>query len=143
MRTAHRDHLDHTDPPLWSIGLAVLLVFVAPLVLYSLAPSGPLRGGDTIFSEGQQQAVIVQRASVDPRPQEDTCLLDPGNPLIIIQAPADRTDGMVQVQVQGNRNTDWPFCSALTEVLLRPNEIVQKPDLLKVVKDKAASLLRP
>jgi hypothetical protein len=142
MRTARSDNLNHANPPLWPIGLAVLLVFMTPLILASLAPSGPLRAGDSIFSEGQQQAVILRRASTDPRPQEDTCLLDPGNPLIIIQPPADRLDAKVQAQVQGNQITDWPFCPPLTEVLLRPNQIIQKPDMLKAVQDKTRSLLR-
>jgi hypothetical protein len=122
------------------MGLAVLLVFMAPLILYSWAPSGPLRGGDTIFSDGQQQAPIFEGATSASLLQ-DTCLLDPGNPLIIIQSPADRLDGRVHAQVQGNQITDWPFCPPLTEVLLMPNQIVQKPDMLKAVKDKAASLL--
>jgi hypothetical protein len=135
------DSLDHAGPPVWSIGLVVLLIFVVPIVLYSLAPTGPLRVGDTILSEGQQQ--VVTSAAVGSGRQQDTCLLDSGNPLIIMESPADRADGKVRAQVQGNQIIDWPFCAPLTEVLLTPSQIVQKPDVLKAVKDKAAALFLP
>jgi hypothetical protein len=143
MSRAPTDNMGQAEPPLWSIGLAVLLIFVAPVILYSFAPTGPLRGGDTIFSEGQQRVAIFRNAAPGSGPQQDACLLDSGNPLIIMEAPADRTDGRLLAQVQGNQITDWPFCPALTEVLLTPRQIFQKPDVLKEVKDKMANLLRP
>jgi hypothetical protein len=55
-----------SDPPLWSMGLAVLVILAAPLILYSLAPSGPLRTGDTIFSHSPK--VSSRYASLFPEP---------------------------------------------------------------------------
>ncbi len=128
------------EPPLWSIGLAVLIILVAPVLLYSLAPTGPLREGDTIFSEGQQRvAIAASEASRATKPE--TCLLDPGHPLIIVQSSADRTDGAILARVQGNPSIEWPFCPPHTTVLVRAHQMFQKPDVLGDLKSKMAGLV--
>jgi hypothetical protein len=116
------------DPPLWSMGLAVLFVFAAPVMLYSLAPSGPLRAGDTIFSEGQQRVSMVLPAETSKPHALETCLLDPGNPLIILESPLERTDGEILATVQGSPAAEWPFCPPHTHVLVTHHQIFQKPD---------------
>lgn len=103
------DHT-HTEPPLWSIGLAVAVILGAPLVLYSLAPTGLLREGDTVFSNGQQQ-VRLSKPLMDPRAQpDDTCLLDPDSPLIIAHVSDDQADPSIAAYVQRNQAGEWPFC---------------------------------
>jgi hypothetical protein len=103
------DHT-HTELPLWSIGLAVDVILDAPLVLYSLAPTGPIREGDTMFSNRQQQ-VRLSKPLMDPRAQpDDTCLLDPDSPLIIAHVSDDQADPSIATYVQGNQAGDWPFC---------------------------------
>jgi hypothetical protein len=100
----------HTEPPLWSIGLAVAVILGAPLVLYSLAPSGPIREGDTAFANGQQR-VQLTTPTTEPRLQPgDTCLLDPDSPLIIAHGSDDHADPSIAAYVQGNRAGEWPFC---------------------------------
>ncbi|MGA6827781.1 hypothetical protein ACO9S2_09240 [Nitrospira sp. NS4] len=132
---------NRTEPPLWSIGIAVLVILLAPLLLYSLAPSGPLREGDTVFSEGHQRA-LVSVHDLAPAPDKvEICLLDPGTPLIIVQPPGDRPDGTILATVQGNVPIEWPFCRAHTEVLLTTQQVFQKPDPLAGIKDRFAGLL--
>lgn len=117
-----------SDPPLWSMGLAVLVILAAPLILYSLAPSGPLRTGDTVFSQGQQQVhVAVPGTTVGP-PIRETCLLDPNNPLIILELQDEREDGEILATVQGNPVSEWPFCQPHTRVRVTTHQIFQKPD---------------
>lgn len=117
-----------SDPPLWSIGLAVLVILAAPLILYSLAPPGPLRAGDTIFAQGQQRArVAVPETTVGPQVRE-TCLLDPNTPLIILEFQDKREEGEILATVQGNPISEWPFCPPHTRVLLSTHQIFQKPD---------------
>ena len=127
------------EPPLWSIGIAVLIILLAPVILYSLAPTGPLREGDTIFSEGQQRATMVSAGSL-PSASSETCLLDPGQPLIIAQSGGDRLDGTILAQVQGNPAIEWPFCPPHAVVLVRPQQIFQKPDPFGGLKSKLAGL---
>ncbi len=123
-----------SDPPLWSMGLAVLVILAAPLILYSLAPSGPLRTGDTIFSKGQQQVrVVVPGTTVGPQARE-TCLLDPNTPLIILELRDEREEGEILATVQGNPVSEWPFCPPHTQVRVNTQQIFQKPDPLDAPK---------
>jgi hypothetical protein len=141
MSAADTDPERPSEPPLWSIGLAVLLILGAPIILYSLAPTGPLRTGDTIFADGPQRASVSMKTA--GRTQLDTCLLDQGNPLIIIEPPAERPDGMLLGRVQGNQAAEWPFCPPQAEVLLHVRQAYQKPDFIRVIQDKLTQLLRP
>lgn len=116
------------------------IIIVAPIALYSLAPTGPLREGDTIFSQGEQRAQIA-KSSTDPS-LENTCLLDPGTPLVIIQRAADRVEGDILGQVQGKSTVEWPFCPPHAEVRLRESQISQTPDFITGVKRTISSWVR-
>lgn len=120
-----------SEPPLWSIGIAMAIILLAPLVLYSLAPTGPIREGDTVFSEGQQRA----RFATPARDKSDeTCLLDPNSPLIIVHAPNEQTDPSIIAEVQGNPSGEWPFCPVHTEVILETHQVFQKPESFTAVR---------
>ena len=135
-----QENVGHGEPPLWSIGFAVIVILGAPLVLYSLAPTGPLREGDTVFSDGQQRAEVTRPAARLPFQPNDTCLLDPNNPLIVIRVPNDQPDSSIVAQVQGNPAGEWPFCPAHAEVLLKPNQVFQKPAVFNGVKEMLGRL---
>lgn len=112
------------EPPLWSIAATMILILVAPLILYSFAPASPIRAGDTVFAEGQQQVSIQQLAS-SQETRDKTCLLDPNSPLIVIDTtPAD---GLIIAEVQGIPANEWPFCPVHAEVVLKPFQVFQKP----------------
>jgi hypothetical protein len=134
------DENSHTEPPLWSIGLAVVIILGAPLVLYSLAPTGPLREGDTVFSDGQQRAQLSKPAAGLSLQPGETCLLDPNNPLIVIYVPNDQPDSSIVAQVQGSPAGEWPFCPPHAEVLLEAHQIFQKPAVFSGVKEMVARL---
>lgn len=134
------DHT-HTEPPLWSIGIAVVIILLAPLVLYSFAPTGPLREGDTVFSNGQQRARISKPVSSRLNQLDDSCLLDPNSPLIVLQMPQGLTDGSFLAQVQGNPVDEWPFCPVHTEVLLETQQVFQKPAVFDAVREMLTKAL--
>jgi len=127
------DHT-HTEPPLWSIGFTMLVIVCTPLILYSFAPTGPLREGDTVFSNGQQRAQITKPVLGLRNPSDDTCLLDPNSPLIILQAPQDHVNGAFVAEVQGHPSDEWPFCPVHTEVVLATHQIFQKPAAFEVAQ---------
>lgn len=135
-----QDRISQAEPPLWSIGLAVVVILGAPLILYSLAPTGPLREGDTVFSDGQQRAEVTRSAEGLPLQPSDTCLLDPNNPLIVIRVPNDQPDHSIMAQVQGSPVGEWPFCPAHAEVLLKASQIFQKPAVFSAVKEMLARM---
>lgn len=134
------DEISHSEPPLWSIGLAVVVILGAPLVLYSLAPTGPIREGDTVFSDGQQRVRLSKPAADLPPWPDDTCLLDPDNPLIVVQSPNDQPDGSILAQVQGRPAIEWPFCPPHAEVQLKAHQMFQKPAVFSGVQEMLARL---
>lgn len=94
-----------------------------------------------MFSDGEQRVRLSEPgAGFWPRP-DDSCLLDPDHPLIVVQRSSERSDGTILAQVQGNPSIEWPFCPPRAEVLLNQRQIYQKPALLSGVKDALAGLL--
>ena len=129
----------HTEPPLWSIGIVAFIILLAPIVLYSLAPAGPIREGDTVFTEGQQQ-VTIQHVASSQDPQDNTCLLDPNSPLIVLHAPNADGRGLIIAQVQGNPSGEWPFCPLHAVVILKIHQVFQKPAILGTIRDALVGL---
>ena len=139
--TSTRDESGRSEPPLWSIGIAMIIILLTPLVLYSLAPTGPLREGDTAFSNGQQR-VHLTTPTAEPRLQPgDICLLDPNSPLIVVHAPDGQPDGSIIGLVQGNPATEWPFCPVHAEVVIKAHQLFQKPALLTEIQGMLVGLL--
>ena len=130
---------NQAEPPLWSIGMTALIILLAPLVLYSLAPTGPFRDGDTVFSNGEQRVRISKPVPSRPNRTDDTCLLDPNSPLIVIQTSPPEADGSIIAQVQGNPVGEWPFCAVHSEVLLKTHQVFQKPAMFGAVGDMLTS----
>jgi hypothetical protein len=125
-----------TEPPLWSIGVAVIVILGAPLVLYSLAPAGPIREGDTVFSAGQQLVALHHTDTVtDRKGKDDSCLLDPNSPLIVRQTQEDQAAGSLLAEVQGTPTIEWPFCPVHAKVLVKSHQIFQKPAVFASVHD--------
>ena len=65
----------------------------------------------------------------------DTCLLDPNSPLIIVQAPNEQADSSIIAEVQGNPSGEWPFCPVHAEVRLSLHQVFQKPAVLSTVRE--------
>jgi len=128
------DKTSPTEPPLWSMGLAVAIILGAPLLLYSLAPTGPLREGDTIFSNGQQRVHLTTSTTSPGLQPGDTCLLDPNSPLIVVHIPDGQPDNSIRAKVQGTPATEWPFCPLHAEVRIKTHQLFQKPALLTEIQ---------
>jgi hypothetical protein len=122
---------NQAEAPLWSIATTMILIVVAPLLLYSLAPAGPIRAGDTVFSEGQQRVSIHQLASRQEI-RDEACLLDPNSPLIVVDT--SMAEGLIVAEVQGVPADEWPFCPVHTEVALKPFQVFQKPGLFSAMQ---------
>jgi hypothetical protein len=133
---------NHTEPPLWSIAAAVIVILGAPLVLYSLAPAGPIRQGDTVFSDGQQQVQVRHVTTGQPIKVDDTCLLDPNSPLIVLNLLTDQANDFILAHVQGDPADEWPFCPVHTEVLLKTHQVFQKPAMFGAVREMLTGWFR-
>lgn len=124
----------HSEPPLWSIAAVVVIILIAPLLLYSFAPTGPIRDGDTVFSKGEQRVEILRAAADQQGKEDDICILDPNSPLIVIHSSSDNADDSVVAQVQGTPAEEWPFCPAHAEVMIKIHQIFQKPAVFEAVR---------
>ncbi|MDF0645548.1 MAG: hypothetical protein P0111_16065 [Nitrospira sp.] len=111
------------------MGLIVLLMIVTPLVIYSIAPPGPIREGDTIFSAGSITVPLVNPLLYEGARFDGSCLLDPEDPLVVISQPVERADGRILAKLQGKTAIEWPFCPPQAEVLLSMQQITQKQPL--------------
>lgn len=129
------DKATDSEPPLWSIGIAAVIILITPLVLYSFAPTGPIREGDTVFSDGQQRVRFSNSVSSQSSHADETCLLDPNSPLIVLENSTGEPGGFITAEVQGSPSTEWPFCLVHTEVTLKLHQVFQKPAALGVVRD--------
>jgi len=128
-------HQSQAEPPLWSIGMAMLIILLAPLILHSLAPAGPIREGDTVFSDGEQRARFTKPIASHSLHPDEACLLDPNSPLIVIENSTHGTDSFITAEVQGNPTAEWPFCPVHAEVRLSLHQVFQKPAVLGTVRD--------
>jgi hypothetical protein len=137
-----KDHHPDPCPPLWSIGFAVAIMLGAPLLIYSISPAGPVREGDTIFAQGPSKVPLADPLLYESARFEGTCLLDPQDPLIVMQRPTDRPDGLVLAKVQGKTVTEWPFCPPHAEVLLSLGQVMQKPEFWTEVKTRFLGLFQ-
>ena len=125
-----QDDRPEIGPPLWSISLVMGLMLIVPVVLYSMAPPGPIREGDTIFAEGAVKVPLLQPLLYKGGKFEGTCLLDPHDPLMVVQRPSDRSDGSILTKMQGKITNEWPFCPPQAEVVLMQHQVEQKSHLL-------------
>ena len=141
--SSDQDVRSEIGPPLWSIGLIIALMLIVPIVLYSIAPPGPIRDGDTIFAEGGVKVPLIHPLLYEGANFNGTCLLDPHNPLMVVQRPSDRSDGSILAKVQGKTSIEWPFCPPQAEILLMQHQIAQRSDVLSDAARKVKEWWKP
>jgi hypothetical protein len=130
------------EPPLWSIALAAAVIVLTPVLLYSIAPDGPIREGDTVFSSGAHKVPLFQPDRYLPFGFDSTCLLDPKDPLIVTHSQAEGPDGDLIAQVQGKSTIEWPFCPPQAELLVKRRHITQQLNLLQDLGDGIRRLFK-
>ncbi len=128
-------------PPLWSIGIAAAIMLIVPFILYAIAPEGPIREGDTVFGNGRHRVALVEPTRYQAAGYDGTCVVEFHDPLVVIKRPLDQPDVTLVVQVQGKTSLQFPFCPPQAEVLVKPHQVFQKPDLLSDLRDSLKELL--
>ena len=132
------------EPPLWSIAAAAGVIILTPMLLYSLAPEGPIREGDTVFSSGAHKVSLFEPDRYRQAGYEATCMLDPKDPLIVTHSHSEDESGEVIIaQVQGKSTIEWPFCPPQAELLVKRHHITQQPSILQDIRDGLLRLFKP
>lgn len=129
-------------PPLWSIGLAVAVMLIVPTILYSMAPAGPIREGDTVFGSGRHRVVLAHPTDYQRAGYENTCVLEFRDPLLVMSRPATSSAGPFRAQIQGKTKLEFPFCPPQAEVIVKPYHVFQKPNLLTDLKDSLTQIFK-
>ena len=99
------------------------------------AQEGPIREGDTVFSNGSHKVPLFQPDRYRQVGYESTCMLDPKDPLIVTQDPAEGTGDEIIAQVQGKSAIEWPFCPPQAELLVKRRHVTQRPSILQDLAD--------
>ncbi len=129
-------------PPLWSIGVAIAVLLIVPTILYSIAPAGPIREGDTVFGSGRHMVVLAHPTDYQRKGYENTCVLEFRDPLLVMSRPAESPAGPFRAQIQGKTKLEFPFCPPQAEVILKPYHVFQKTNLLTDLKDSLIQLFK-
>lgn len=131
------------EPPLWSIAAAAAVILLTPMLLFSLAPDGPIRDGDTVFSTGAHKVPLFKPDQHRQAGYDSTCLLDPKDPMIVIHAPIEGLgEEEIIALVQGKNTIEWPFCPPQAELLIKPHQVTQQPGLIKDLRDGMMKLFK-
>jgi hypothetical protein len=104
-------------PPLWSIGLAAAIMLILPLILYSMAPEGPIREGDTVFAVGRHTVILAHPTDYQHAGYENTCVLEFRDPLLVRSRPAENEDGPFRAQVQGKTKLEFVGAKIVTYLI--------------------------
>ena len=133
---------DQSWPPLWSIGVTIAVMLIIPAMLYSMAPEGPIREGDTVFAGGRHMVVLAHPMDYQRAGYESTCVLEFRDPLLVMSRPAGSSAGPFRAQVQGKTKLEFPFCPPQAEVILKPYQVFQKPNLLTDLKESLTRIFK-
>lgn len=140
--TAENKETAQSWPPLWSIGVAIAAMLIVPAILYSMAPEGPIREGDTVFGSGRHRVVLAHPTDHQRAGYENTCMLEFRDPLLVMSRPAESQAGPFRAQVQGKTKLEFPFCPPQAEVMLKPHQVFQKPNLLTDLKESLIQIFK-
>ncbi len=128
---------DRSWPPLWSIGLAATIILIVPLILYSIAPEGPIREGDTVFASGRYRVMLADPVPYRQAGYDSSCVIERRDPLVVVYS---QPDGTIRARVQGKTKLEFPFCPPQAEIILAPQQVFQKPEILSDLKDSLVEL---
>ncbi len=129
-------------PPLWSIGAAIAVMLIVPAILYSMAPEGPIREGDTVFGSGRHMVVLAHPTDYQRAGYENTCVLEFRDPLLVMSRPAESPAVPFRAQIQGKTKLEFPFCPPQAEVILKRHHVFQKPNLLTDLKGSLTQIFK-
>ena len=110
--------------PLISIGLAIGVVLLVPVFLYSVGPEGPIRVGDVVFSTDRHRVPFLHPLGQG----RDTCIVESRVRLVVQKTDVLPHNTMI-AEVIGVENAGLPFCPPRTPVRLHNGQVTLKADL--------------
>lgn len=143
MKTAHSPE-DETSgssrTPLIPIGLAMIVVLMVPVFLYSIGPEGPLKVGDVVFTTDRHRVKFLDSNIPQIQGYQDFCILESRVQLVVQAIDAMSGSSMVAEPI-GVEEIDVPYCPPRTSVLLQPNQVTLKADIWGGLRDTLLNLV--
>lgn len=130
---------EKTGSPLYKVFLIVSLLLLLPAMIYSISPEGPVKEGDTVFSNGKHHVPFTSHDG-QPEQRKRTCVLEPGIPLIVIERPIEQSKGNFSARVQGTTKPEYPFCPPQAKIRITALQINQGRNLWKEIQQKLSVL---
>jgi len=129
-------------PPLLALSVIVGTMLIIPAFLYSVAPEEPLKAGVLVFASGKQRAYLTQPARYDDLGYSGTCVLEPGDPLMITSGPGDG-NGKLVARIEGRTKMEFPFCPPQAIVIVRRHQVIQKSGLWQELQNTVTHFVKP
>ena len=124
-----------TRNPLIPIGLTILAILAIPPFIYSVAPKGPIKKDNVVFSTGQHRTYFVHKTQYQSLGYDGFCVLQDGDQLLVLESAEAREDGTYLAQKIGRRKRAFPDCPSQSKVFLHEHQITLKPDMWGGLQD--------
>jgi hypothetical protein len=144
MMNADRSPEDETSnssrTPLIPIGLAMIMVLIVPVFLYSVGPEGPLNVGDVVFATDRHRVKFLDRKIPQTQGFQNFCILE-SRVQLVVQKIDTMSGGSMVAEPIGVEKIDVPYCPPRTSVLLEPYQVTLKADIWGGLRDTLSNLV--
>lgn len=127
-RSSEEESSRSSTTPLFSIGLAILVVLMVPVFLYSVGPEGPIKVGDVVFATGRHRVPMIDSGLAGEQNHSSMCVLAPRVQLVV-QKTGVSPDGAMIAEPIAIERADPPSCLPRMPVLVHPHQVTLKADL--------------
>ena len=133
-------HSDSASTPLISIGVAVVVVLLVPIILYSIGPEGPFKIGDVVFATDRHRVKFVDPTILTSYGYQDFCILESRVQLVVQKISATSSGAMIAEPI-GVEKIDLPYCPPRTSVFLSPYQATLKADIWGGLRDTVSQII--
>jgi len=135
------DHFSESSKtPLISIGAAIVVVLLVPVLLYSVGPEGPLKVGDVVFSTDRHRVKFVDSTLAQTQGYQGFCILE-SRVKLVVQSTEPIPGGTVVAEPIGVEAIEVPYCPPRTSVILQPFQATLKADIWGGLRDTLSNLV--
>ena len=135
------DHFSESSKtPLISIGAAIVVVLLVPVLLYSVGPEGPLKVGDVVFSTDRHRVKFVDSTLAQTQGYQAFCILE-SRVQLVVQSTEPIPGGTVVAEPIGVEAIEVPYCPPRTSVILQPFQATLKADIWGGLRDTLSNLV--
>lgn len=139
-RSPEDETSDSSRTPLIPIGLAMIMVLIVPVFLYSVGPEGPLKVGDVVFATDRHRVKLLDQNIPQTQGYQDFCILE-SRVQLVVQKIDTMSGGSMVAEPLGVEKIDVPYCPPRTSVLLEPYQVTLKANIWGGLRDTLSNLV--